>query len=89
MSECDFHLLMAESLRIHYAKTLDIWRDNFNHNLDQVKRLGYDERFIRMWDLYLRTCASAFRVGSADLFQLLLTNSVDNTFPLTKEYIYQ
>ncbi|MGL2819114.1 class I SAM-dependent methyltransferase, partial [Helicobacter pylori] len=47
------------------------------------------ERFIRMWDLYLRTCASAFRVGSADLFQLLLTNSVDNTFPLTKEYIYQ
>ncbi|WP_104761506.1 cyclopropane fatty acid synthase [Helicobacter cetorum] len=89
MSECDFHLLMAESLRIHYAKTLDIWQENFMQHLDKVKKLGYDERFIRMWDLYLRTCASAFRVGSVDLFQLLLTNSVDNTLPLTKEYIYQ
>ncbi|MDO7252450.1 class I SAM-dependent methyltransferase [Helicobacter cappadocius] len=88
MSESDFHLLMAESLRIHYAKTLDIWYKNFNENLDKISQ-KYDERFIRMWGLYLNSCASAFRVGSVDLFQLLLTNNVNNDLPLTKEYIYQ
>ncbi|PAF54549.1 SAM-dependent methyltransferase [Helicobacter sp. 13S00482-2] len=88
MSESDFHLLIAESLRIHYAKTLDIWHKNFNDNLDKISK-RYDQRFVRMWRLYLDSCASAFRVGSVDLFQLLLTNSVNNDLPLTKEYIYK
>lgn len=88
MSESDFHLLMAESLRVHYAKTLDIWYKNFNDNLDEISK-KYDKSFIRMWGLYLNSCASAFRVGNIDLFQLLLTNSVNNELPLTKEYIYK
>ncbi|PAF46352.1 SAM-dependent methyltransferase [Helicobacter sp. 12S02634-8] len=88
MSESDFHLLMAESLRVHYAKTLDTWYANFNHHLDKISQ-KYDQRFIRMWGLYLDSCASAFRVGSVDLFQLLLTNSVNNDLPLTKDYIYR
>ncbi|PAF42972.1 class I SAM-dependent methyltransferase [Helicobacter sp. 11S03491-1] len=88
MSESDFHLLMAESLRIHYAKTLDIWYKNFNHNLDKISQ-KYGQEFIRMWGLYLDSCASAFRVGSVDLFQLLLTKDVNNDLPLTKEYIYK
>ncbi|EAI6362560.1 class I SAM-dependent methyltransferase [Campylobacter coli] len=88
MSEWDFHLLLAESLRIHYAKTLDMWSNNFNQVLPQVRKT-YDEEFIRMWDLYLRSCASAFRVGSVDLFQFLITKEINNNLSLTKEYIYK
>ncbi len=47
------------------------------------------EKFIRMWSLYLKSCASAFRVGSIDLFQLLISKGANNELPLTKEYIYQ
>ncbi|MBZ7940435.1 class I SAM-dependent methyltransferase [Campylobacter sp. LH-2024] len=88
MSEWDFHLLLAESLRIHYAKTLDIWSQNFNQVLPEVRK-KYDEKFIRMWDLYLRSCASAFRVGSVDLFQFLITKEINNELSPTKEYIYK
>lgn len=88
MSEWDFHLLLAESLRIHYAKTLDMWSNNFNQVLPQVRK-KYDEEFIRMWDLYLRSCASAFRVGSVDLFQFLITKEINNNLSFTKEYIYK
>ncbi|MCW1352952.1 cyclopropane-fatty-acyl-phospholipid synthase family protein [Campylobacter coli] len=88
MSEWDFHLLLAESLRIHYAKTLDMWSNNFNQVLPQVRK-KYDEEFIRMWDLYLRSCASTFRVGSVDLFQFLITKEINNNLSLTKEYIYK
>lgn len=87
ISEWDFHLLFAESLRIHYAKTLDIWYENFNNSLGEVRK-KYDEEFIRMWSLYLRSCASAFRVGSVDLFQLLMTKGINNQLHLTKEYVY-
>ncbi|AXL29014.1 class I SAM-dependent methyltransferase [Campylobacter jejuni] len=88
MSEWDFHLLLAESLRMHYAKTLDLWDENFNKVLDKVRE-KYDEEFIRMWDLYLRSCASAFRVGSVDLFQFLITKEINNNLSLTKDYIYK
>lgn len=88
MSEWDFHLLLSESLRMHYAKTLDMWSKNFNEVLDRVRE-KYDEEFIRMWDLYLRSCASAFRVGSVDLFQFLITKEINNNLSLTKEYIYK
>ncbi len=86
-SEWDFHLLFAESLRMHYAKTLDIWSANFNNVLKEVRK-EYGEEFVRMWDLYLRSCASAFRVGSVDLFQLLMTKSISNAIPWTQEYVY-
>lgn len=87
MNECDFHLLLGESLRMHYAKTLDIWLENFYKVKDKVKKM-YDLQFVRMWELYLKTCASAFRVGSADIFQLLISKNVNNEFAMTKDYIY-
>ncbi|WP_120943817.1 MULTISPECIES: class I SAM-dependent methyltransferase [Helicobacter] len=87
-AESDFHLVLAESLRLHYAKTLDIWYQNFLAHQDQITKM-YDARFVRMWGLYLNSCASAFRVGSVDLYQLLFTHSVDNSIPLTHEYIYK
>ncbi len=50
----------VEDLGAHYALTLHEWRARFNVRLDDVRRLGMDERFIRTWDLYLAYCEAAF-----------------------------
>ena len=49
-----------EDVGIHYALTLRRWRESFFGNLDRVRTLGFDQRFIRMWDYYLATCEAAF-----------------------------
>lgn len=88
LPEFDFHVLHTESLRLHYAKTLDCWNDNFQKKLPEVRKL-YDERFIRMWGLYLSGCASAFRTGGIDIYQCLLTKGIDNNIPMTADYMYK
>jgi len=57
----------------HYAITLDRWRRNFMSRLDRIRGLGYDERFIRMWEYYLCYCEGGFREGTIGDVQLLLT----------------
>jgi cyclopropane-fatty-acyl-phospholipid synthase len=62
----------AENCGTHYARTLGAWRRRFHQNLDGVRALGFDDRFIRMWDLYLASCEAAFLERHTGLFQLLL-----------------
>ena len=57
-----------ETLRRHYQKTLEIWDQNFNQVLPAVRKM-HDERFIRMWDLYLQACAASFESGNIDCIQ--------------------
>ena len=52
-----FHL---EDIGPHYALTLRQWRENLFANLDGVRRLGYPEFFIRMWEFYLCYCEGGF-----------------------------
>ncbi|MBP2650432.1 MAG: cfa [Firmicutes bacterium] len=87
LPEYDFHLLHVESLRLHYAKTLDIWYDNFVSQLDEVRK-KFDERFIRMWSLYLQGCAASFRVSGLNIHQLLFSKGINNDLPMTNEYMY-
>jgi len=61
--------------RAHYARTLRAWRDRFHARIDEVRALGFDERFIRMWDLYLAYCEAAFLERHAGDFQLVLTKN--------------
>jgi cyclopropane-fatty-acyl-phospholipid synthase len=63
----------AENIGTHYARTLHEWRARFHRHLDRVRALGYSERFIRMWDLYLAACEAAFLERQTGNFQLLLT----------------
>jgi cyclopropane-fatty-acyl-phospholipid synthase len=56
----------------HYAQTLKIWRDRFAARADDVRRLGFDEVFIRMWTLYLCYAEAGFRSGYLDVSQLTL-----------------
>jgi cyclopropane-fatty-acyl-phospholipid synthase len=74
-----------EILRLHYAETLRAWRNRFEHNRDRIRAL-YDERFCRMWEMYLVGCELAFRRGSHLVFQMQLAKAVE-TVPLTRDYM--
>ena len=65
----------AENFGMHYARTLHAWRSRFHESLDRVRALGFDARFIRMWDLYLACCEAAFLERHAGLFQLMLVKN--------------
>lgn len=86
--ERDFYTLDVESLRRHYVKTLLCWYENFNNKLDIISEM-FDERFIRMWGLYLAACAASFNNGVIDLHQILFSKGVDNTLPMTREDLYK
>ena len=78
-----------ETLRRHYQKTLEIWDQNFNQVLPAVRKM-HDERFIRMWDLYLQACAASFESGNIDCIQYLISKGPSGkNLPKTREYMYQ
>ncbi len=55
-----------------YAETLRRWRHAFLARLDDVRRQGFDERFIRLWEFYLAYCEAAFDAGNTDVVQFTL-----------------
>jgi cyclopropane-fatty-acyl-phospholipid synthase len=75
-----------EILRLHYAETLRLWRRSFERNRDRVRTI-YDERFCRMWEMYLVGSEIAFRRGNHLVFQMQLARAVD-TVPLTRDYMF-
>lgn len=56
-----------------YSQTLRRWYDTFNSRWDEISRLGFDDRFRRMWNLYLTSCAGAFEGGNCDVTQITIT----------------
>lgn len=60
---------------VDYAKTLCIWRDNFNQKLQEIRNLGFDEAFIRLWNFYLMYCAAGFSERNIDVVQFTLSHS--------------
>ena len=85
MGDEGFHVLDVENLLIHYNKTLLCWEKNYRENLDQVREM-FDERFVRMWDLYLSACAATFHNGIIDLHQILASKGVNNNIPMVRWY---
>ena len=67
------NLLHMEEFTEDYAKTLNIWHKNFLEKLDEVKKLGFDEYFIRMWQMYLNYCEAAFLTRNVNLVQVTFT----------------
>jgi cyclopropane-fatty-acyl-phospholipid synthase len=74
-----------EILRLHYARTLRAWRRRFEHSRERVAAI-YDERFCRMWELYLVGSEIAFRRAGHLVFQMQLAKAVD-AVPLTRDYM--
>ena len=56
-----------------YSQTLRRWHEVFNDRWDEVAGQGFDERFRRMWNFYLTSCAGAFRGGNCDVTQITVT----------------
>ena len=81
--ELGFYTLDVESLRRHYTKTLLCWNKSFQEHRDEVVSM-FDERFARMWELYLCACAAVFQNGIVDLHQVLFSNGVNNALPMTR-----
>lgn len=57
-----------------YDQTLRRWRETFNARWDEVQVMGFDDRFHKMWNFYLTTCAGAFKAGTCDVTQITLTH---------------
>ena len=53
-----------------YSLTLRRWRETFAARWDEIRRMGFDDRFRRMWDFYLTSCAGAFHGGNCDVTQI-------------------
>ncbi|MBU3183555.1 cyclopropane-fatty-acyl-phospholipid synthase family protein [Clostridium estertheticum] len=88
IAEQEFELIDIESLRRHYGKTLEHWAENFENALPIISK-SKDETFIRMWRLYLNSCAASFNCGNINLHQILFAKGVNNDLPLTREYLYK
>ncbi|WP_292965272.1 SAM-dependent methyltransferase [Novosphingobium sp. UBA1939] len=56
-----------------YSQTLRRWHDTFNARWEEIARLGFDDRFRRMWNFYLTSCAGAFGGGNCDVTQITMT----------------
>lgn len=82
-----YSVLDVENLRLHYAKTCRTWLHNFEAVADQVRRT-YDERFVRMWRLYLAGSAAGFRSGTLQLYQVVFAPHGNNDVPWTRHHLY-
>ena len=58
-----------------YAHTCAIWHDRLNEQSGRIKRLGYDESFLRNWRFYFGICTASFAVGQTDVVQVELTHA--------------
>ena len=56
----DLRLYDLKDIGPHYATTLNHWRKNINANMDEIKKLGYSDEFMKMWDFYLCYCEGGF-----------------------------
>ena len=68
----DLHAVHLEDLTPHYAETLKRWRTNFDAAADKLEALGYDERFRRLWRMYLAYCEAGFAERRIGLIQTVL-----------------
>lgn len=58
-----------------YAHTCAIWHDRLNEQSGRIKRLGYDESFLRNWRFYFGICTASFAVGQTDVVQVELAHA--------------
>ena len=65
----------VRDIRDSYALTLRTWRERFFERLDEVRAMGFDDRFIRMWDYYLSISEAGFRTGMTQDLQIALAKS--------------
>ena len=76
----------TETLIRHYDKTLEAWLERFLEKKSLVRDL-FDDKFVKMWEFYLASCAAAFRYRDLVVFQLQIVKNFDSA-NRTRDYIY-
>jgi len=66
-------LVDLKDMGLDYATTLVRWSEQFNKNIAAVKKLGFDDRFIRKWNYYLSYCEAAFAMRNINVMQMVYT----------------
>jgi cyclopropane-fatty-acyl-phospholipid synthase len=84
----DFSVLDVENLRLHYARTLEHWRERFERTADLAATM-FDEPFVRAWRLYLASSQAAFATGWLQLFQVSFARGHDDHLAWTRAELYQ
>ena len=69
----DLTLTHLEDIGLHYAATLRAWRERFLAVADDIRGMGFDERFVRMWEFYLAYCEGGFAERQLGDVHLLFT----------------
>jgi cyclopropane-fatty-acyl-phospholipid synthase len=69
----DFTLVDLKDMGLDYAATLKIWQQEFQKKTVEVKKLGFDDYFIRKWNYYLSYCEAAFAMRNIHVMQLVYT----------------
>ncbi len=83
----DLSVLDVENLRLHYAQTLRHWLALYEGAREQVRAM-FDEKFVRMWRLYLAGSVAAFSTGTLQLFQVVFATADNNDIPWTRAHLY-
>ena len=78
----------VENLRLHYAETLRHWLARFEVHAGDIA-VRFDDRFVRMWRLYLAGARAGFLSGDLQLFQVLVERATDNSRPWTRAGLYR
>jgi cyclopropane-fatty-acyl-phospholipid synthase len=83
----DLSVLDVENLRLHYAQTLRHWLALYESAAERVRAM-FDEKFVRMWRLYLAGSVAGFSTGTLQLFQVVFATADNNDIPWTRAHLY-
>ena len=96
LEKAGLEVLDVENMRRHYALTLDVWAERFDRNWEKIRALDpqrFDERFRRIWRVYLYGCAEMFRSPSSvtHLFQIVFSkgNVTRESYPMGRDFLYE
>jgi len=96
MERAGLEVVDIENLRRNYALTLDAWGERFDANWEKIRALDpgkFDERFRRVWRVYLYGCAEMFRspAGYTHLFQIVFSkgNITRKNYPMSRAFLYE
>ena len=79
----DMKIFHLQDIGPHYARTLKDWRERFFNQIDEIRKLGYSDEFIRLWEYYFCYCEGGFMERDIGTVQMLLTRPDNRREPVT------
>ncbi|UCD56141.1 MAG: class I SAM-dependent methyltransferase, partial [Candidatus Hydrogenedentota bacterium] len=82
----DLRLVHMEDITSHYARTLRCWRERFKDQIDKVRKMGFPESFIRMWEYYFCYCEGAFQERYIGDVQMVFSKPLSQQAPILGQF---